>query len=128
MQAHHVLLLILVFVLSISCSTRPVVYSETLDQSHLAQQDIAFCEQLAARHVPENRRIARSAGKGALVGGLLGGLEGLSRGRIASRALTGAAMVGGVTATHSAVNPNMTRRSYVEMCLRKRGHQMVGWN
>lgn len=128
MQAQHVLLLIFIFITCISCSSRPVIYSDSVEQSHLAQKDIAYCRELAARNVPETPRIARSAGRGALLGGLLGGLEGISRGRTASRMLTGVAMVGGVAATNSAVTPNMTRRRFVEMCLRKRGHQMVGWN
>lgn len=128
MQAHHFLLLIFIFVTMISCSSQPVVYSDSLAEDAQVRRDMAYCQQLAARKVPEGRRIARQAGRGAILGGVLGGLAGISQGQAPKRILTGAALGGGLSGTQSAVYPNSTRRRYVETCLRRRGHQIIGWN
>lgn len=128
MQAHHFLLLIFIFITMIGCSAQPVVYSEGQENEAQMRRDLAYCQQLAARRVPEGRRVARNAGKAAVMGGVIGGIQGIAYGQAPKRMLAGAAVMGGLGATQTAMNPNQVQRRYVETCLRRRGHQIMGWN
>lgn len=123
--------LLLLFLLS-SCSSRPVLYPNKKYESvgeNKAKQDIQSCMGRADKFIdsPKGKKMLKSGGAGAILGGVVGGVAGLFTGDVAGSAAQGAAMGGAGGAVAGALSPDELKEKYVNLCLRKKGYQVLGW-
>jgi len=113
-------------------ATRPVIYQG----GPAAKQDIDDCMRLARQggaDASKGSEVVRDTATGAAMGAAATGVYGAVRGysdvgnRTAAGAAAGAA-VGLIRGGVKASEPSGTFKSYVNRCLRERGHDVVGWN
>ncbi len=113
-------------------ATRPVIYQG----GPAAKQDIDDCMRLARQggaDASKGGEVVRDTATGAAMGAAATGVYGAVRGysdvgnRTAAGAAAGAA-VGLIRGGVKASEPSSTFKSYVNRCLRERGHDVVGWN
>ena len=117
-------------------SPKPVLYPN----DHLkavgdaqVQQDIAECESFAEEHVSSSgkgKRVAKSAGVGAVLGAAAGAVGGAVFGDPGLGAAIGAASGatgGALNETVRDSGPNRTYANFVDQCLKDKGYNPVGW-
>jgi hypothetical protein len=120
-----------------ACATkRPVLYPnaklEAVGES-VAKSDIDACLELAASADLEKSKsaeTAKSTATGAAVGGAAGAAGGAIMGSAGRGAGAGAAVgaVGGLArGLFSSSEPDPLFKNYVDICLRERGYQTIGW-
>ena len=119
------------------CATqRPVLYpNQHLEQvgKDGAKRDIDACMELASSADLEKSKAgeaAKSTATGAAVGGAAGAVGGAIMGSAGRGAGAGAAIgaVGGLArGLFSASEPDPLFKNYVNICLRERGYQTIGW-
>jgi outer membrane lipoprotein SlyB len=120
------------FILS-SCASRPKLYpNETLKSKGkvASEKEIDACMKDADEYVEsgEGKKIAKSAGFGAMVGGAIGAVGGAFTGNIARGAAQGAAMGGAGGAVGGALTPDQLKHRYVNKCLADKGYEVLGWD
>ena len=119
------------------CATkRPVLYPnahlEAVGQA-ASKRDISACMELASSADLEKDKAAetaKSTATGAAVGGAAGAAGGAILGSAARGAGAGAAVgaVGGLArGLFSSSEPDPLFKNYVDICLRERGYQTIGW-
>ena len=122
--------------LAVGCSKKPVLYPNSTYQrlgKEIAKQDIDACIDFAEEAGARANRAGRVAGQtagGAITGAAVGGAAGAVRGHAGRGAATGAAgaAAGGlVRGLLRWREPDAVERHFVEVCLRERGYQPIGW-
>lgn len=116
-----------------ACASRPKLYpDETLKSRGKAagEADINLCIKDADDYLDssEGKKIAKSAGFGAVVGGAVGAVAGVFTGDIARGAAQGAAMGGVGGGTAGALSPDEIKHRYVNQCLADKGYRVLGWD
>lgn len=129
----EIFLTIILLVLCIGCASKPKLYPN----SHLkevgkeaSQKDIEQCMDEADKYLESSKgkKIAKSAGAGAVIGGAMGAVSGIFSGNIARGALMGSAIGGAGGAAAGALSPDEIKRRYVNTCLSEKGYQVLGWD
>ena len=137
MKAGRTLVIAITVILVAGCAAkRPVLYpNATLQQrgDAVAQRDIDACMEFARAHGVENEQAGRIAGNTAKRG-IAGGAAGAVGGAIAGHAGRGAAIGAATAATWGLMQgifgsgePDPLFRSFVNVCLKDRGYQLIGW-
>ena len=116
-----------------SCASKPVLYPDENLKSRgkaAAEADINQCISDADKYLESSagKKIAKSAGFGAVVGGAVGAVAGVFTGNIARGAAQGAAMGGVGGAAAGAMSPDQIKHRYVNKCLADKGYQVIGWD
>ncbi|MFA6237701.1 MAG: glycine zipper family protein [Bacteriovorax sp.] len=116
-----------------SCASKPKLYpNETLKSrgKEVADNDIKQCMDDADLYLEssEGKKIAKSAGFGAVVGGAVGAVAGAFTGNISRGAAQGAAMGGVGGGTAGALTPDELKHRYVNQCLNDKGYRVLGWD
>lgn len=116
-----------------SCASRPKLYpNETMKTKGRTQSeaDIDLCIKEADTYLEssEGKKIAKSAGFGAVVGGAVGAVAGAFTGNISRGAAQGAAMGGVGGGTAGALSPDELKHRYVNKCLADKGYNVLGWD
>ena len=116
---------------------KPVLYPNAhLQQVGKAQADadIEQCRQLASEYVPSSagKDVATSTGVGGVGGAAAGAVGGAVSGSgagygAAVGAATGATVGLVYGAAKHATAPSPAYKSYVDVCLRERGYEVIGW-
>lgn len=125
-------LIILLLAIS-SCASRPKLYPNATLKSKgkaLAESDINLCMKDADDYLEssEGKKIAKSAGFGAVVGGAVGAVAGAFTGNISRGAAQGAAMGGVGGGAAGAMSPDELKHRYVNRCLADKGYDVIGWD
>lgn len=126
-------LIILMSLLFSSCASRPKLYpNATLKQRgvNASEADINQCISDANKYLEssEGKKIAKSAGFGAIVGGAIGAVAGAFTGNITRGAAQGAAMGGVGGGVSGAMSPDELKHHYVNQCLSDKGYHVIGWD
>ncbi|MEI8346503.1 MAG: cell envelope biogenesis protein OmpA [Pseudomonadota bacterium] len=116
-----------------SCSSKPVLYPNEKLQAvgkEAAYEDVNRCMNAADNYMESGRgkRIARSAGKGAIFGGAVGAVGGLLSGDLTSGVIGGAAIGGTAGGVGEALSPDQIKHQYVNRCLARMGYEVIGWD
>ena len=125
--------LILFLLMLDSCASRPKLYpNETLKSRGKArgETDINQCIADADTYLDssEGKKIAKSAGFGAVVGGAVGAVAGVFTGNIGRGAAEGAAMGGVGGGAAGALSPDEIKHRYINKCLADKGYHVLGWD
>lgn len=133
MKTSKVTLLLAVLFLFTSCASRPKLYpNDTLKTKGkvASEADIDQCIKDAETYLDssEGKKIAKSAGFGAMVGGAMGAVAGAFTGDIGGGLAQGAAIGGGGGAVSGALSPDEIKRRYVNQCLADKGYHVIGWD
>lgn len=128
-----VFLLVLLPAILSSCASRPKLFpNEALKSRGKAagEADINLClkEADAFLDSTEGKKIAKSAGFGAIVGGAVGAVAGVFTGDIGRGAAQGAAMGGVGGGAAGALSPDEIKHRYVNKCLADKGYHVLGWD
>ena len=115
------------------CASRPVLYpNERLKTQGKAagEAEINQCMSDADQYLNSSagKKIAKSAGFGAVIGGAVGAVAGVFTGNVARGAAQGAAMGGVGGAAAGALSPDEIKHRYVNKCLADKGYQVIGWD
>lgn len=126
-------MLIFLSVTLFSCASRPKLYpNEALKYrgKTAAEADINLCLKEADTFLDsaEGKKIAKSAGFGAVVGGAVGAVAGVFTGDIGRGAAQGAAMGGVGGGAAGAMSPDEIKHRYVNKCLADKGYHVLGWD
>lgn len=134
-RSKYVQLFAIMLVLAVlgACASKPRLYpNPTLTSRGRAagDADIDQCMKDADVYLDsaEGRKIAKSAGFGAVVGGMAGAVSGLFSGNVGRGAAEGAAIGGVGGGTAGALSPNELKRNFVNKCLADKGYQVIGWD
>lgn len=116
-----------------SCASRPKLYpNATLKERGkvASEADINNCIADADKYLEssEGKKIAKSAGFGAIVGGAIGAVAGAFTGNIGRGAAEGAAMGGFGGGVSGALSPDELKHHYVNQCLSDKGYHVIGWD
>jgi uncharacterized protein YcfJ len=116
-----------------SCASRPKLYPNAVLKSRgkeASEADINQCLKEADTYLEssEGKKIAKSAGFGAVVGGAVGAVAGVFTGNIARGAAQGAAMGGVGGGVAGAMSPDELKHRYVNQCLSDKGYHVIGWD
>ena len=116
-----------------ACASRPKLYpNEKLKSRGKAagEADINQCIKEADTYLEssEGKKIAKSAGFGAVLGGAVGAVAGVFTGDIARGAAQGAAMGGVGGGAAGAMSPDELKHRYVNKCLSDKGYNVLGWD
>ncbi|MGZ3789565.1 MAG: glycine zipper domain-containing protein [Bacteriovorax sp.] len=128
------IILSLSFMLLLSaCASRPKLYPNAALKSkgkEASEADINLCMEEADTYLEssEGKKIAKSAGFGAVVGGAVGAVAGAFSGNIARGAAQGAAIGGAGGAVSGALTPDQLKHRYVNQCLADKGYRVLGWD
>lgn len=130
---NKLMLILIQVVILTACASRPVLYPNEKYKSvgkDGAVIDIDKCMDDGDKFIQSSKgkQILKSAGEGAFVGGLMGAVFGLITGDFVKTAATGAAVGGVGGAAGGAITPNKLKRRYTNMCLQKKGYQILGWD
>lgn len=138
-SAPKLFLLTLAAISLVGCATtQPVVLQaeKTKTASQQSDQAIASCQEAADRDVGRNglqpAKVARKAGKAAAVEFADKAAEtAVNKGSQVFKRASGAA-AGGVAGVATKLlfewnEPDKVHQKYVELCLEKRGHRVLGW-
>lgn len=127
-------LLLAVAVLAGCATTQPVLYpTDSAQKESRATSDMQACTQLAQRDVGINARkghetVARTGVLAATTAAVFSAVRGTAD--TANRALA-AGVAGGVGGALKVAldwnEPDEVYEHYVEQCMRKRGHRVLGW-
>lgn len=133
MKTSNITLLLLLGLLFTSCASRPVLYpNETLKTKGkvASEKDIDQCIDDAKTYLDssEGKKIAKSAGFGAIVGGAMGAVAGAFTGDIGGGLAQGAAIGGAGGAVSGSLSPDEIKRRYVNQCLADKGYHVMGWD
>lgn len=117
----------------VSCASKPKLYPNQTYKARgktAAESDIKKCMDEADTYLEssEGKKIAKSAGFGAVVGGAVGAVAGAFSGDIARGAAQGAAMGGVGGGTAGAMTPDELKHRYVNQCLNELGYRVLGWD
>lgn len=125
----------------VSCSS----YRPILDQNkkynsvgrYQAETDVDKCLAMADEYLKESkkRRMAKEAGRNAVVGAVAGTAAGVLFGHNLKSTLAGAAIGTGVGAGLGALSvagednvaPDVIKQRYVGNCLAREGYSIIGW-
>jgi uncharacterized membrane protein len=129
----HFILFIITLLFISSCASRPKLYPNSKLKSvgkKISEQEIDSCMQEADEYLESDKykRVANSAGKGAVAGAIVGGVVGLLTGDVKSAVKEGAIVGGASSAATKAVSPDEVKRSYVNKCLSQKGYEVIGWD
>lgn len=127
------LFLLLFFLILQSCASKPVLYPNSKLKKvgkEKSQKDIEICTTEANDYLEtgKGKKIAKSAGAGAIIGGAMGAVAGIFSGDLARGAFQGAAIGGAGGGAAGALSPDQVKRSYVNQCLEEKGYQIIGWD
>ncbi len=127
---HIFLLFILVLT---ACASKPQLYPNDVYKAKgkiAADADINLCQKEAEQFLESSagKKIAKSAGFGAVVGGAMGAVSGILFGDIAGSAARGAALGGAGGAVSGALSPDEIKQRYVNKCLADKGYNVIGWD
>lgn len=116
-----------------SCASKPVLYpNQKLKRlgKEKGQKDIELCMSEADEYLEsgKGKKIAKSAGAGAVIGSAMGAVAGIFSGDLAKGAFQGAAIGGAGGGAAGAMSPDEIKRSYVNQCLQDKGYQVIGWD
>lgn len=122
----------LIFTLS-SCASRPKLYpNDTLKMKgkEASEADIDRCMKEADDFLDSStgKKMAKSAGFGAVVGGAMGAVAGAFTGDIGGGLAQGAAIGGAGGAASGALSPDEIKHRYVNKCLADKGYHIIGWD
>ncbi len=115
---------------------KPVLYpNETYRDvgKAAAEEEVEACIELAKDadlQEPAATQVAKETAAGGATGGATGAAVGAVLGRPGRGAAAGAAGAGAGALTRGVLRsrePDPLLRRYVEICLRERGYQVVGW-
>lgn len=125
--------IILLLTTLMACAARPRLYpNATLTSRGRAagEADINQCIKDADVYMESSKgkKIAKSAGFGAVVGGAVGAVSGLFSGDVGRGLAEGAAMGGVGGGTAGALSPDEIKRNFVNKCLADKGYQVLGWD
>jgi uncharacterized protein YcfJ len=110
-----------------------VVPGEELKRSGTVapQADIDACLAEAKEAVESGRaeQVVKNTAEGAVVGGAVGAATGavLGQGRGAGAGAAGGAAGGFMRSILRSRDPEPVEKAYVNLCLRKRGYEVLGW-
>lgn len=130
-------LIAICFLIAGCASPRPILYPNAYLNAvgqQQAEQDIAECKQIAEQYASRSNageQIVTSTAMGAGVGAASGAVAGAMRGTASSSSLIGAAAgatAGFIRGLMRGSPPNPAYRNFVNLCLRERGYQSVGWD
>lgn len=126
-------LLLLSIFLFAACSSRPQLYpNKKLKRvgKEKANKDINMCMADAEKYLESSKgkQVAKGAGSGAAAGAIVGGIFGLLTGDIKGSVASGAVVGGASGAASGAVSPDQVRQNYTNICLGKKGYQVIGWD
>jgi hypothetical protein len=135
------LLILTIITLSISsCSYRPILdhndkYNAVGEEK--ADADIKVCKKEAADYLDKYKaeRVAKEAGRKAIIGSVIGTAAGLIWGGGIRSVLGGAAIgagaggvIGGLSeAGKGQVSPDEIKQRYMTNCLNGKGYSVIGW-
>lgn len=133
MKTSKITLLMLSLFLFTSCASRPKLYpNETLKTKGkvASEADIDQCMKDADDYLDssEGKKIAKSAGFGAMVGGAMGAVAGAFTGDIGGGLAQGAAIGGAGGAVSGSLSPDEIKHRYVNQCLADKGYHVMGWD
>lgn len=137
MKAHikytQILLALAIASILTGCASRPKLYPDATLRARgktAAESDINQCLSDAEIYLEssEGKKIAKSAGFGAVVGGAVGAVAGVFSGDIARGAAQGAAMGGVGGGAAGAMSPDELKHRYVNQCLSDKGYRVLGWD
>jgi len=116
-----------------ACTSRPVLYPNDVYKTKgkvAANNDIDICVKDADQFLESDngKKIAKSAGFGAVVGGAMGAVSGIFFGDVAGGAARGAAIGGAGGAVSGALSPDEIKHRYVNKCLSDKGYHVMGWD
>jgi uncharacterized membrane protein len=128
----RVFLVSMVLVL-VSCASRPKLYPNEKLKSvgkERAQKDTEKCIADADAYLESSKgkKVAKSAGAGAVIGGAMGAVSGMFTGNIGSGLLRGGAIGAAGGGAAGALSPDQIKRRYVNQCLAEKGYQVLGWD
>lgn len=128
-----IFLFIILSFLATGCASRPKLYpNATLKERGkvASEADINNCLSDADKYLEssEGKKIAKSAGFGAIVGGAIGAVAGVFTGNISGGAAQGAAMGGVGGGVSGAMSPDELKHHYVNQCLSDKGYHVLGWD
>lgn len=116
-----------------SCASRPKLYPDATLKARgktASEADINQCLSEADTYLEssEGKKMAKSAGFGAIVGGAMGAVAGAFVGDISRGAAQGAAMGGVGGGAAGAMSPDELKHRYVNQCLSDKGYRVLGWD
>jgi hypothetical protein len=124
-------------VLGLACASEPILYpNETLQANGETQadRDIEQCSELAKEFnasPSHGGEAAKATAEDAVVGGAAGAAGGAVFGNAGTGAAAGAAAgaAGGIVRSifRWRRDPDPTYRRFVEICLQRKGYEVVGW-
>jgi outer membrane lipoprotein SlyB len=129
----EIFLTIILLVLFSGCAAKPKLYPNSHYKAvgqEASKKDIKQCMDEADTYLEsaKGKKIAKSAGAGAIIGGAMGAVSGIFSGNIARGALMGSAIGGAGGAAAGALSPDEIKRRYVNTCLNEKGYQVLGWD
>lgn len=129
----RLLLLIVISVSFIGCSSRPKLYpNQKLKNSgkEVAEKDIDRCIEDGDEYLESSKgkKIAKGAGAGAAIGGAIGAVGGMFTGNLGRGLVRGGAIGAAAGGTSSALSPDQIKRNFVNQCLADQGYQVIGWD
>lgn len=115
------------------CASKPQLYPNHKLQKvgkEKADQDIKQCTELADNYLESGagKKIAKSAGAGAVVGAAVGGALGLFTGNVGRGLVQGGAVGGVAGGAQGAMSPDQIKKNFVNKCLAERGYEVIGWD
>lgn len=133
MKTSQITFILTILFLVTSCASRPKLYpNDTLKTKGkvAAEADIDKCIKEADIYLEssEGKKIAKSAGFGAIVGGAMGAVTGAFYGDISGGAARGAAIGGTGGAVSGSLSPDEIKHRYVNHCLASQGYHVIGWD
>jgi uncharacterized protein YcfJ len=116
-----------------SCASRPTLYPNDKLKSvdkETAKKDTEKCIHDADKYLEssEGKKIAKSAGAGAIIGGAIGAVGGFFTGNIGGGLARGGAMGAAGGGAAGAISPDELKHRYVNQCLADKGYQVIGWD
>lgn len=116
-----------------ACASKPVLYPNSKLKKvgkERSQKDIEVCTAEADEYLEsgKGKKIAKSAGAGAVIGGAMGAVAGIFSGDLGRGAFQGAAIGGVGGGAAGSLSPDEIKRSYVNQCLEDKGYQIIGWD
>jgi outer membrane lipoprotein SlyB len=127
------LILIIFLCFLVSCASKPVLYPNDKLKAvgkEQAQRDIEQCMNESEEYIEsgKGKKIARSAGKGAIFGAAVGAVSGALFGGIGRSAVGGAAIGATAGGVGEGLSPDEIKRQYVDQCLAQKNYHVLGWD
>jgi uncharacterized membrane protein len=125
--------LVVLVLLLVSCASKPQLYPNAKFKKvgkDIAENDVNKCIEDADNYVKSSKgkKIAKSAGVGAIIGAAIGTVGGMFTGNVGRGLIRGGAMGAAGGGAVGALTPDQIKRNYVNQCLAEQNYQVIGWD